>query len=71
MTVREDIKILLFKENFTLVEIAKKLSSKFNRKVTSDSLSQKLRKDTIKFKEIKDILDCLGYDIDFKKRTEE
>lgn len=66
--IRENIKIILLKENLTLVELAKKLSKKLNKKTTADSLSQKLRKGTIKYEEINDILDCLGYDIDFKKR---
>lgn len=70
MTVREDIKILLFKEKFTLVEVAKELSSKFNTKITANSLSQKLRRNTVRFQEIEDILDCLDYDIEFKKRAD-
>lgn len=69
MTIRENIKILLVKENLTLVDLAKMLSLKLNRKITADSISQKLRKNTIKYSEALDILDCLGYDIDFKKRV--
>ena len=70
MTIREDIKIILLKEKWTLVELARELSIKHNKKITADSISQKLRKNTIKFAEIKDILDSLDYDIDFKKRIQ-
>ncbi len=66
--IREEIKIILLKENLTLVELAKMLSSKLNKKITADSISQKLRKNTIKYQDVKDILDSLDYDIDLKKR---
>lgn len=69
MTIRDDIKILLFKEGLTLVEIARDLSLKRGKKVTADSISQKLRKNTMKFEEVKEILDCLDYDINFQKRN--
>ena len=68
MSIREDIKILLFKENLTLVDLAKELSLKFNKKITANSLSKKLSRNTIQYEDVKNILNCLGYDIDFKKR---
>ena len=70
MTIREDIKILLVKEKLTLVDIAKELSLKFNKEITANSLSQKLRRNTMKYDEAKNIFNCLGYDIELKKRTE-
>lgn len=68
MNIREDIKILLLKENMTLVDLAKDLSLRFNKNIIANSISQKLRRNTIKFEDVKDILDCLGYDIKFEKR---
>lgn len=68
MTIREDIKSLLARENITLTEIAKEISVKNNKKVTVYGLSQKLLRDTMKYNEVKEILDCLGYEIDFKKK---
>lgn len=69
MMIREDIKIILLKEKLTLVDLARMLSLKSGKKITSDSISQKLRKNTIKFEEVKEILDCLDYDINFQKRN--
>lgn len=71
MTIREDIKILLLKENMTLVDLARDLSLKFNKKITANSISQKLLRKTIQYEDVKDILDCLDYDIDFKKRIKD
>ena len=67
MTVREDIKILLVKENTTLTSVAKKLSEILDKNVTVDSLSQKLRKGSMKYDEVKLIAKILGYKINFKK----
>ena len=69
MTVREDIKILLVKENTTLTSVAKKLSEILDKNVTVDSLSQKLRKGSMKYDEVKLIAKILGYKINFEKEV--
>ncbi len=65
MSIREDIKSLLAKENITLTELAKEISTKTNKKITVYSLSQKLLRDSMKYNDVKEILDCLGYEIEF------
>jgi hypothetical protein len=68
MTIREDIKSLLAKENITLTEIAKDISKKNNKKVTVYGLSQKLLRDSMKYNEVKEILDSLGYTLKIEKK---
>jgi hypothetical protein len=68
MSIREDIKSLLAKENITLTELAQEASAKTNKKITIYSLSQKLLRDSMRYSEVKELLDCLGYEIDFKKK---
>ena len=63
MSVREEVKSLLAKENTTMKDIAEQMDT------TVQNLSQKLRNKTIKFEEVRQIADILGYDIEFKKRT--
>lgn len=67
MSIKEDIKMLLAKNSMTMTELAEKLSTKEN-KVTVQSISKKLSKNTIKFEEAKRILDLLGYEIEYKKK---
>ena len=67
MSVREDIKILLAKENLTLTELAKEYSIKVNKKITMDSLSQKLRRSSMKYDEVKLLVESIGYKIEFIK----
>lgn len=62
MSVREEVKSLLAKENKTMKDIAGQMDT------TIQNLSQKLRNKTIKFEEVREIADILGYDIEFKKR---
>lgn len=68
MGIREEIKILITKEAKTLTEIASKIYSNKDKRKAVNSLSQKLRLETIKYKEVRQIADILGYDIEFKKR---
>lgn len=67
MSIREEIKILLAKENITLTELAKEASIKWRKKFTVNSLSQKLLRGSIKYEEVKELVESLGYKIKFEK----
>ena len=62
MSIREDIKSLLARENITMQNVAKKLD------ISVQNLSNKLRSKTIRFETVREIADILGYDIKFEKR---
>lgn len=62
MSIREDIKSLLARENITMQDVAKKLD------ISVQNLSNKLRSKTIRFETVREIADTLGYDIKFEKR---
>ena len=56
--------------DLTLTQVASLLSEKLNKKYSLNNLSQKLRKETIPYREIKLIAEILDYDIRFiDKRT--
>lgn len=67
MPIREEIKILLAKENITLTELAKEASIKWQKKFTVNSLSQKLLRGSIKYEEVRELVESLGYRIKFEK----
>ena len=67
MGIREDIKMLLAKKSITMTEVAKRLSTKENI-VTVQSLSKKLSKGTIRFEEVRAILDIIGFSIEYKDK---
>ena len=62
MSARGEIKSILAKENITMTDLAKKIPTSVN------NLSNKLRNNTIKYEEVRQIADILGYNIQFVKR---
>ncbi|MDD3435671.1 MAG: hypothetical protein PHC64_00810 [Candidatus Gastranaerophilales bacterium] len=71
MSVREDLKILLVKENLTLVELADIVSKKADKKITANNLSHKLNRKSLKYDELKELVEAIGYEIKFEKKKED
>lgn len=69
MTIKDDVKSLIAKEAWTMTDVAGILYKTENKRIAASSLSQKLKNETIKYREILQIADILGYDIEFKKRN--
>ena len=66
-TAREVVKILLMQSNVSLSKLARMMSTE-EKKVYQQSLSAKLINGTLKYNELVQICDILGYDIEFKKK---
>lgn len=60
-----EIKNLVNDRDLTLKELAEKIGEAENKSYSLASLSQKLRKETISYKEVKLIAKLLGYKITF------
>ena len=67
MSIINEIKKLLLDSDITLSELAGLMGKKLNRNYSVQSLSNKLRNETIPYKEIILIADILGYKIKFEK----
>ena len=65
---REVVKLLLMKENMSISKLAELLSQK-SKKMYQQTLSAKLIKGTLKFNEMIEICNILGYEIEFSKIT--
>lgn len=65
-SAREVVKILLMKNKVSLSMLAKMLSTE-DKKVYQQSLSAKLINGTLKYNEMVQICELLGYKIEFKK----
>ena len=68
MGIYEEIKYLLAKEKVTLTSVAQTLQNRNYEKLTLSNLSRKIKKQTIKFEEVREIADILGYNIKFEKK---
>lgn len=67
MSVREDLRILLVKENLTLVQLAKIASKTTNKKISPNNLSHKLTRSSMRYDELKELVEAMGYKIKFEK----
>lgn len=63
--IRTEIKMLLLKRGWTQEKLAKEMGLRLGKKYTGNNLGNKLKSETIQYKEIKLIADILDYDIEF------
>lgn len=71
MSVNEDFRILLIKENLTITEFARLASEKLGKKYTVFGICQKLARNSIKYDEMKFFAQILGYNLKFEKSIED
>lgn len=68
--LRKEIKRLFIWRDVSMSKVVRKLNKNKGCNFSVSNLSQKLKHGTIKFKEVAEIADILGYDIVFKPRAE-
>ena len=68
MGIREDLKSILAKEAITMKKLTEMLTEK-GKKTSYKGLSNKLKNNTIKFEDVRYILDVLDYQIEYKKKS--
>ncbi len=65
MDVRSEIKSLIAKKGTTLKKVCTELSAIKNVEINPNNFTNKMRRNTIKFQEVQDILEVLNYHIEF------
>lgn len=65
MPVKETIKIMLAKSDVTLTEVVKRLNEKRGTNDTVQNLSKKVNKGTLRYDEVEEIAEVLGYRLDW------
>lgn len=65
MDAINEVKMLAAKKGLTLTYLAKYISSQIGKEYTLDNLSKKLRKNTIKYSEMKLIAEALDMELTF------
>ena len=68
--IKEEIRSIMVREGQSTVSAVKLLNAKYGREDGSQNLSNKLSKGTIRYSEVKEIADILGYDLVWVKRKE-
>ena len=68
--IKERIKLLFTWRDITYEEYARRLKAKTGKQISTSSLSHKLARGSISFKEVIEIADELGYKIVFQPRSD-
>ncbi|MCP3925529.1 MAG: LLM class flavin-dependent oxidoreductase [Desulfobacterales bacterium] len=68
MKIQHEIKGAAAREGLTLTQAIDKWNKTYNKKQTLNNISNKLRNNTIRFNEVQELLDSLGYDITITRR---
>ena len=68
LPLKEDIKAIIIKSGWTITKVIDALNIKYDRNDTIQNLSAKLARGTIKYREVLEILDIIGYEIQFTKK---
>ena len=70
MNIRNEIKAQIIRAGFTMQELVDRLSDEYNWSDSVSNLSAKLQRESIRYKEVVELADVLGYDIVWLKRRE-
>ena len=66
--IRNEIKAYIVREGFTMSELVEKLAEQYGWSPSVPNLSDKLRRESLRYKEAVELADALGYDLVWKKR---
>ena len=70
MNIRNEIKAQIVRAGFTMQELVDRLSDEYDWSNSVSNLSAKLQRESIRYKEVVELADGLGYDIVWQKRRD-
>ena len=70
MNVRNEIKAQIIRTGMTMQEVVDLLSQKYGWSDSVSNLSAKLQRESIRYKEVLELADVLGYEIVWQKRRD-
>ena len=70
MNIRNEIKAQIVRAGFTMQELVDRLSDEYDWSDSVSNLSAKLQRESIRYKEVVELADVLGYDVVWQKRRE-
>ncbi len=70
MSIRNEIKSQIVRAGFTMQEVVDRLADEYDWSDSVSNLSAKLQRESIRYKEVVELADALGYDLVWQKRRE-
>lgn len=68
MSLKFNLKAAITQQGFTLSQVNEELNKRHNTNLGFQNFSNRLRNETFKYNEVEEILDIVGYDIQWVKR---
>ena len=68
MSIKNEIKSQIVRAGFTMQEIVDRLAEEYDWSDSVSNLSAKLQRESIRYKEVMELADVLGYDLIWQKR---
>ena len=69
MNIRNELKAQIIRAGFTMQELTDRLAEEYDWSDSVSNLSAKLQRESIRYREVLEIADVLGYDIVWQKRN--
>lgn len=69
MSYKTDLKAIIIKSGYTMAQVNDELNRRHGTSLGYQNFSNRLSKETFKYNEILEILDIVGYDIEWVKRN--
>ena len=70
MNIRNEIKAQIVRAGFTMQELVDRLADEYDWSDSVSNLSAKLQRESIRYKEVVELADALGYDIVWQERRD-
>ena len=70
MSVRNEIKTQIVRAGFTMQEVVHRLHEEYGWSDSVSNLSAKLQRESIRYKEVVELADVLGYELVWRKRRD-
>ena len=70
MNIRNEIKAQIIRAGFTMQELVDRLADEYDWSDSVSNLSAKLQRESIRYKEVVELTEVLGYDIVWQKRRD-
>ena len=70
MNIRNELKAQIIRAGFTMQELTDRLAEEYDWSDSVSNLSAKLQRESIRYREVLEMADVLGYDIIWQKRRD-
>ena len=68
MALKDNLKALIIKSGWTMTQVVEELNKKYNRNTSVQNFSAKLKRESLKYTEVEEVLNIIGYSISWRKQ---